>query len=103
MTRSRQASTGRRVGGFVYFVIAFSLGTYFTFAAVQGDYGVMRRVEITDEADNLRAERDRLQAELDRMRNLTHRLSDAFLDLNLLDERARDILGYLRPDEVVIR
>lgn len=103
MARQHQTTARRRVGGFVYFVVAFSLGTYFTFAAVQGDYGVMRRVEIADEARALEAERDRLQGELDRMRNLARRLSDEFLDLDLLDERARDILGYLRPDEVVIR
>jgi cell division protein FtsB len=37
-----------------------------------------------------------------RMENLTHRLSDTFLDLDLLDERARDILGLMRHDELVI-
>jgi cell division protein FtsB len=37
------------------------------------------------------------------MRNLTLRLSDTFLDLDLLDEQARDVLGYLRADEIVIR
>jgi cell division protein FtsB len=30
-------------------------------------------------------------------------LSDDFLDLDLLDERARSILGMLRSDEIVIR
>ena len=28
---------------------------------------------------------------------------DAYLDLDLLDERARDVLGTLRSDEIVIR
>ena len=35
--------------------------------------------------------------------NKTHRLSDDFLDLNLLDQQARDVLGMVRADEVVIR
>ena len=34
--------------------------------------------------------------------NLTRRLSDDYLDLDLLDERARDVLGLLRADEIVI-
>ena len=33
----------------------------------------------------------------------TRRLSDEYLDLDLLDERAREILGYVRADEVILR
>ncbi|MGL4320838.1 MAG: septum formation initiator family protein, partial [Paracoccaceae bacterium] len=32
-----------------------------------------------------------------------HRLSDAYLDIDLLDQQARDVLGYVRADEIVIR
>lgn len=91
------------LGGLIFFVMAFALGGYFTFAAVQGDYGVFRRVEIAAEADNLRAERDRLKAELAEVQNLTLRLSDAYLDLDLLDQQTREVLGYMRADEIVIR
>ena len=45
----------------------------------------------------------RLEADLARATNLTHRLSDAYLDLDLLDQQARDVLGYVRADEIVIR
>jgi cell division protein FtsB len=91
------------LGGIFYLVLAFTLGGYFTFAAVQGDYGVFRRVQINAEAEALRAERDRLQSELAAMTNLTHRLSDDYLDIDLLDQQARDVLGYMRADEIVIR
>ncbi len=91
------------LGGIFYLVLAFTLGGYFTFAAVQGDYGVFRRVQINAEAKALTAERDRLQADLVAMSNLTHRLSDDFLDIDLLDQQARDVLGYMRADEIVIR
>lgn len=79
------------------------LGLYFTFAAVQGDYGVFRRAEVQVEARGLEVELAALQAETARLENLTRRLSDDFLDLDLLDERARDMLGYIRSDEIVIR
>ena len=91
------------LGAMVYFLMAFTLGSYFTFAAVQGDYGVFRRVQINAEAEALRAERDRLAEELAATANLTRRLSDDFLDLDLLDQQARDVLGYMRADEIVIR
>lgn len=91
------------LGALCYFGLAFVAASYFTFAAVQGDHGLFRRVQIEAEAAALRAERDRLKAELDALANKTRRLSDRFLDLDLLDEQARDVLGYLRPDEIVIR
>ncbi len=91
------------LGGIIYFAISFTLGAYFTFAAVQGDYGVFRRIEIDAEASALKDERDKLAADLAELSNLTHRLSDTYLDLDLLDQQARDILGYLRADEIVIR
>lgn len=91
------------LGAAVYYLAAFTLGSYFTFAAVQGDYGVFRRVQIDAEAGMLTAERDRLAAELEVLTNKTRRLSDEFLDIDLLDEQARDVLGLIRPDEIVIR
>lgn len=91
------------IGGILYLLLAFTLGAYFTFAAVQGDYGVFRQVQIRAEAEELSQERDRLYEDLARMTNLTGRLSDRFLDIDLLDERVRDVLGYVRADEIVIR
>ncbi len=89
-------------GALIYFTLAFSLGLYFTFAAVQGDYGLFRRSEVEAERQALQARLDDLQAQVARMENLTHRLSDDYLDLDLLDQQARDVLGLLRSDEIVI-
>ena len=97
--------TGRRkpaFGGLIFASIAVSLAGYFTFAAVQGDYGVFRRAEIEVEGDRLTAELDRLNTEVAHMENLTRRLSDDFLDLDLLDQQARDVLGLVRSDEIVV-
>lgn len=99
MTQSNAPS----LGGFVFFAIAFALSAYFTFAAVQGDYGLFRRVEIQAEAEELRRDLDLLQDDVSQMENKTRRLSDDFLDLDLLDQQARSVLGLLRADEIVIR
>lgn len=76
---------------------------YFTFAAVQGDYGVFRRAEIALAARDLDVQLSQLNGEVAEMENLTKRLSDTFLDLDLLDQQARDVLGLLRADEIVVR
>lgn len=99
MTRSNRPG----FGALIFFAVAFALSIYFTFAAVQGDYGLFRRVEIAAEADRLNRELAGLQGEIDAMENLTRRLSDTYLDLDLLDQQARAILGLLRADEIVIR
>jgi cell division protein FtsB len=91
------------IGAMLYFLGTIVLGLYFTFAAVQGQNGLFKRVEVRAEAIALRAELAELQAEVARMENLTTRLSDNFLDLDLLDEQARDVLGLIRADEIVIR
>ena len=85
------------------FAVTLMLGLYFTFAAVQGDYGLFRRAEILSDAQKLKAELTMLQSEVDKMRNLTLRMSDDYLDLDLLDEQARDVLGQIRSDEVIIQ
>lgn len=91
------------IGVILYFTGTLMLGLYFTFAAVQGDYGVFKRAEIDAERRVLTEELAALQSEVDRVENLTRRLSDTYLDLDLLDEQARDVLGMVRADEIVIR
>jgi len=96
--RSRPA-----MGTLLYFSGAILLGLYFTFAAVQGDYGVFRRGEILAQKYALQEELAQLDIEVTQMENLTHRLSDSYLDLDLLDQQARDVLGLIRSDEIVIQ
>lgn len=97
MTRNRLS-----LSPVIFLLIAVLAGLYFAFAAVQGPSGILRRVQLTAETQALETERDALRAEVDRMRNLTRRLSDQYLDLDLLDERARDVLGMVRSDEILI-
>ena len=90
-------------GSVLFFGIILSIGTYFAFASVQGTYGLFRRIQIESEAQALALEKAKLEAEVAALQNKTKRLSDAFLDLDLLDQQARDVLGMVRADEVVIR
>ena len=70
---------------------------------LQGDFGLFMRAEIDAEASDLAAQLVAVQTDVAKMENLTKRLSDDYLDLDLLDEQSRSILGMLRANEIVIR
>ncbi|NIZ10795.1 septum formation initiator family protein [Pseudooceanicola sp. HF7] len=97
------SETRPALGLFLYCGVIFMLGIYFTFAAVQGEYGLFRRAVV--EADNiqLRHQLAELEGQILVMENRTRRLSDDYLDLDLLDQQARDVLGLVRGDEFVLR
>ena len=99
MGRIRKAPT---LSAALFLSVTLGLSLYFIFAALQGDYGLFRRIQIEAEADGLEQDLDALRAEVAMMENKTRRLSDDYLDLDLLDEKARDILGLIRPDEIIV-
>lgn len=75
----------------------------FAYHAVQGEFGVFAGVRLEAEAESLSAELAALRAENTRMAALVTRLGPEKLDLDLLDERARSVLGYVREDEILLR
>jgi len=81
--------------------IAIILG--FGYSGLQGERGLGALGEATALEQALIAERDRLAEERAEIANKVRRLGPAYLDLDLLDERARAVLGLVRPDEVIIR
>ena len=89
--------------GVLFAGLASVAALYFTYAAVEGDYGLFRRVQVEARTAELEAELEALEAEVAAHRNLTRRLSDDYLDVDLLDERVRDVLGYVREGEIVLR
>ncbi|MEM9011827.1 MAG: septum formation initiator family protein [Pseudomonadota bacterium] len=96
--------TGRQaLGSAIYSFAVIALVSYFTYAAIQGNQGLIALIEIEAQEADLLAERDRLRQERQAMEVKTHRLSDQHLDLDLLDEQARRMLGLIRADEVLIR
>ena len=75
----------------------------FTYAALQGEYGMFRLFQIQAQESRLIAELEVLSDTHKQLQNRTRRLSNEYLDLDLLDEQARKVLGLARGDEIVIR
>jgi cell division protein FtsB len=87
----------------MFLIIALLLMAYFGFAAIQGDFGLFRRSQVNAEAQVLQQELAELQDSRAYLENKTKRLSDQYLDLDMLDEQARKVLGMAREDEIIIR
>lgn len=92
----------KTLGSLILPVALLFVGAHFTFTAVQGDYGLFQRIQIEAEAHRLEAQLAAVSGDVARMEVLTRRLSDEFLDLDLLDQQMRDVLGYVRADEIVL-
>ncbi|MGF1659388.1 MAG: septum formation initiator family protein [Rubrimonas sp.] len=73
----------------------------FGWHALRGDYGVLASMAIEAEERELRIDLAELTAERARLENVAMRLGPAALDLDLLDETARAVLGLARADEVI--
>lgn len=87
----------------IWLVGIFLLVIYFFIAALQGQTGFFRLLQLHAQIEAANLEREELQAERERLQNLTHRLSSDYLDLDLLDEQARKKLGLVRENEIIIR
>ncbi len=85
------------------YVLLAGVIAIFAHSGLQGDHGLVAYREAEVEELQLRAELAELQAEHDVLANKVLRLSDRYLDLDLLDERARAVLGLVRADEMVVR
>ena len=89
--------------GYVTSVIVVTLVAYFSYSAVQGPYGLLNLFKIETGEAQLVKQLDAITLQRVAAQNRTHRLSDEYLDLDLLDEQARKVLGLIRGGEIIIR
>ncbi|HEX9809381.1 MAG TPA: septum formation initiator family protein [Alphaproteobacteria bacterium] len=83
-------------------VLAASLFAYFAYHAVQGDRGLIAWLKLSQQVDEARIEAARLAETRAGLAHRVRLMSPESLDPDLLEERARAVLGYIRADEVVI-
>ena len=84
------------------FLCIWSLALYFELSIVHGSSGRTAQREAFQKYQMLQKQLNLLKVKRKELENLTKRLSESYLDLDLLDERARFILGYAREDEILI-
>ncbi|HET7408899.1 MAG TPA: septum formation initiator family protein [Paracoccaceae bacterium] len=85
------------------YILLIGIIAAFAHAGLQGDHGLAAYRDAQAEERRLSAELEQLRRERIELDNRVLRLSDRYLDMDLLDERARAVLGLVREDELVVR
>ena len=75
---------------------------YFLFHAVQGDRGLIAYWQLTKQIEQAAATHRILERQRSKIMNRVSLLNPHTLDRDMLDERARFMLGYSQPGEIVI-
>ena len=78
------------------------LAGYFVYHAVQGDRGIVAWMQLNQQIRVAEGELAKTDAERQEMEQRVALLSNTSLDLDMLEERARVMLNFSHPDDVVI-
>ncbi|HLS69909.1 MAG TPA: septum formation initiator family protein [Kiloniellales bacterium] len=91
-----------RLGQVAPQALAAAVVVYFAFHAVQGDRGLLAHKRLSEELRETQVLAEEVAAERARWEHQVSLLRPEGIDPDLLEERARLLLNYLRDDEVVI-
>lgn len=88
---------------FISIIVIFTiLFTYFLYHTISGKYGFVSYLNMKYELSTKTQQLNQQEKELSHYRNKVDRMQSSSLDIELLDEQARKILGYANKDEAVI-
>ena len=93
----------RQIAVSVAYIALIGAIAVFAHSGLEGEHGLAAFREAQAEERRLAGELEQLRRERAVLDNRVLRLSDRYLDLDLLDERARAVLGLVREDELVVR
>ena len=83
-------------------VIALGFSGYFAWHGWHGSFGIEARRQLTVEADRLDRELDGVKKERRAIELRVNLLRSSSLESDMLDERAREILGFANANEVAV-
>jgi cell division protein FtsB len=100
VTRKRLRSILTALG--LYVTAALLIG-YFGVNAYNGNHGLRAKQDIDQQIAALTTEFNGLQAERQAWERRIELLKPLSIDRDMLDERARDLLDYAAPDELILK
>lgn len=85
----------RHIAGPVFAIAVFS---YFAYHSVQGDRGLIAWLQLTQQVEIAQTTLEKVSRERSVLEHRARLLRPDNLDPDMLDERARQVLGVARPD-----
>lgn len=82
--------------------LCFGIFLYFSYHLVHGDRGYFARKGVEQKLVAAEAKLAQKIADRQQLENRVRLMRPESLDLDLLDERARVVLGYMKPEERVL-
>ncbi len=83
-------------------VLTCTLTIYFTYSALNGQYGLFSKFRFQAQEVALIDKLNQIKLKNLTLEKKVSRLSDSYLDLDLLDEQARKFLGLAKSNEIII-
>ncbi|MCY4185494.1 MAG: septum formation initiator family protein [Rhodobacteraceae bacterium] len=90
------------IGGRIVILILILICLFFVNSSILGSRGLIAQIQLKDQLSQLQSEIKIQEEQIALMENKTLRITPEYLDLDLLDELARQKLGYIHLDEVII-
>ena len=101
MTRLR--NIGQRLNDAVLPGFFMLLVVYFGYHAIQGEWGLIRYLQVNQQIAQLETEADQVASEREALEHRVALISHIDgVDPDLLDEQARYMLGFSHPEDLVI-
>lgn len=94
---------GGRLRHIVFPVVIVAMMVYFTYHIFQGQRGVLAWIRLDKKLKEEEAILNALTQEKETLEKETYLLRPDSLDIDLLEEKARQVLNFAHPDEVVIQ
>ena len=102
MRASRRRREGSRTSGVVLAVVGIAMSGYFAYHAMTGRHGLEARARLLERRQLLGAEIEGLRRERDHLKSEVAAIAPDVPHPDLVDEVARDVLGFGRPGEIVV-
>jgi len=103
MIKKSQLKTIQLTRKAVFNIIILVLLLYFTFHSIYGNRGVVAYFKLQAELESTHNKLDMLRAERLEIENRAKLLRPESLDIDMLDEKARNILGIIAHNEQVFK
>lgn len=92
----------RFLRGSVVPLAAIACTSYFAYHAFHGSHGIFAGLRLERQIDTLETELDLVRLQREALEKRVALMRPESLDPDLLDERARDMLNFVHPNDLVI-